>query len=366
MDLDRFKEVNDTLGHQCGDLLLQQIGPRLQTNLRDTDTLARLGGDEFALLLPGTTAEEARAVAERLLRGFLAPFEVGSANLEVGISIGIAVFPDHGVDADTLLRRADMAMYLAKADRSGWAMYQSDRDHYSPDRLALVADLRHAIDNDGLVLHYQPQVDVRTGGFVAVEALMRWPHPERGLLAPDTFIPLAEQTQLIRPLTRWAIGAALRQSVAWQSAGISVPVAVNLSAHDVQDPDLPQVVAELLSLYHAPAELLRLELTESSLLADPKRAREILAELRALGVRIAIDDFGTGYSSLSYLQQLPIDELKIDKSFVKDMATDAGARSIVRAVIDLADDLGLGVVAEGVEDRSTWEVLAALDRKSVV
>ena len=249
---------------------------------------------------------------------------------------------------------------MAKSDRSGWAMYTPERDHYSPDRVALVADLRHAIERDQLVLHYQPQVDVRTGGFVAVEALMRWPHPERGLLAPDAFIPLAEQTQLIRPLTRWAIGAALRQAVAWQAAGMAIPVAVNLSAHDVQDPGLPEVVAELLAASGAPANQLRLEITESSLLADPERARENLAALRALGIRIAIDDFGTGYSSLNYLQRLPVDELKIDKSFVQSMATDEGARSIVRAVIDMADDLGLGVVAEGVEDRATWEVLAAL------
>jgi EAL domain-containing protein (putative c-di-GMP-specific phosphodiesterase class I)/nitrogen-specific signal transduction histidine kinase/ActR/RegA family two-component response regulator len=294
------------------------------------------------------------------LHGFETPFDVHSAKVEVGSSIGIAMYPDHGTDSETLLRRADMAMYLAKADRSGWAMYTPERDHYSPDRVALVADLRRAIERDELVLHYQPQVDVRTGGFVAVEALMRWPHPERGLLAPDTFIPLAEQTQLIRPLTRWAIGAALRQSVAWQAAGLAIPVAVNLSAHDVQDPGLPEVVAELLAASGASANHLRLEITESSLLADPERARENLVALRALGIRIAIDDFGTGYSSLNYLQRLPVDELKIDKSFVQSMATDEGARSIVRAVIDMADDLGLGVVAEGIEDRATWEVLAAL------
>lgn len=360
MDLDRFKEINDTLGYQCGDLVLQQIGPRLQSALRETDTLARLGGDEFALLLPSTTADQAQALAERLLRAFEAPFEVQSANVQVGLSIGMAVYPDHGAHAETLLRCADTAMHLAKADRSGWAMCAPERDHYTPDRLALVADLRQAINHDELVLHYQPQVDIRTGGFVAVEALIRWPHPDRGLLAPETFIPLAEQTQLIRPLTHWAIGAALRQSVAWQAAGMAVPVAVNLSAHDVKDPCLPQILAELLSANRAAPELLRLEITESSLLTDPERARGILAALRALGVCIAIDDFGTGYSSLSYLQQLPIDELKIDKSFVRRMATDAGARSIVRAVIDLADDLGLGVIAEGVEDQSTWEVLAAL------
>lgn len=360
LDLDRFKEVNDTLGHQSGDALLQQIGPRLLSALRETDTLARLSGDEFALLLPATEAEAAQAIAQRLLNSLEAPFTIESTQVEVRGSFGIALYPEHGTDSDTLLRHADMAMYMAKSDRSGWEMYTPDRDNYSPDRLSLAADLRHAVERDQLVLHYQPQVDVRTGRFVAVEALMRWQHPVRGLLSPDTFIPLAEQTQLIRPLTRWAIGAALKQSAAWHCADRAVPVAVNLSAHDVQDQGLPDIVAELLQEHAAQPGYLRLEITEGSLLADPERARENLTRLRDLGVHIAIDDFGTGYSSLNYLQRLPVDELKIDKSFVQRMATDNGAHSIVRAVIDLAHDLGLGVIAEGVEDIQTWEVLAVL------
>jgi diguanylate cyclase (GGDEF)-like protein len=360
VDLDRFKEINDTFGHRAGDLLLQQIGPRFHTILRDADVLARLGGDEFAILLPRTDAEAAQHIAARLLGGFEQPFDLDGATVQLGCSLGIALYPDHGTDPETLLRHADMAMYLAKADRVGWATYSPERDRFSPDRVALVADLRRAIDHDELVLQYQPQVDVRSGAFVAVEALMRWHHPQRGLLAPNTFIPLAEQTQLIRPLTRWAIRAALRQSVAWQSTGLPVRVAVNLSAHDVQDSGLPEVVAELLATSGAVPEHLQLEITESSLLGDPGRAQANLARLRALGVRIAIDDFGIGYSSLSYLQQLSVDELKIDKSFVQRMAADEGARSIVRAIIDLADDLGLAVVAEGVEDRATWDVLAAL------
>jgi diguanylate cyclase (GGDEF)-like protein len=360
LDLDRFKEVNDTLGHHSGDALLEQIGPRLLSVLRESDTLARLSGDEFALLLPATDGEAAQAIVQRLRSSLEAPFTMQSAQIEVGGSFGIALYPDHGTDCDTLLRRADMAMYIAKSDGSGWAMYSAERDNYSPDRLALAADLRHAVERDELVLHYQPQVDVRTGRFVSVEALMRWQHPERGLVAPDTFIPLAEQTQLIRSFTRWAIASALKQSAAWRSAGKTIPVAVNLSAHDVQDQGLPGIVSELLREHRASPDQLRLEITEGSLLADPERARENLTALRALGVHIAIDDFGTGYSSLNYLQQLPVDELKIDKSFVQRMATDEGAQSIVRAVIDLAHDLGLGVIAEGVEDHQTWEVLAAL------
>ena len=360
IDLDRFKEVNDTLGHSTGDLLLQQLGPRFGAELRESDTLARLGGDEFAVLLPDTDTHEAQSVSERLLRALERPFDLDGAGVEVGGSIGVAVYPDHGADADTLLRRADVAMYLAKETRSGVAVYAPDRDYHSPDRLALVADLRRAIDHDELVLYYQPKIDVRTGALVAVEALLRWPHPSRGLVPPDEFILLAEQTRLIRPLSRWVLRAALRQCAAWRADGLDLPVAVNLSAQDLQDPALPDLVAEQLTACGVSPEHLQLEITESGLLADPPRARERLARLRALGVRVAIDDFGTGYSSLSYLQRLPVDELKIDRSFVQGMAADESARAIVRAVIDLADDLGLRVVAEGVEDRATWDVLAAL------
>ena len=360
MDLDRFKEINDTLGHQAGDLLLQQIGPRLRGMLRKQDTLARLGGDEFAMLLPGTDAAGAQELAERVQRALQQPFDLEGASIEIGGSIGIVCYPDHGIDADSLLRRADVAMYMSKEGSSGWALYSPERDHNTPERLALVTDLRRAIDRDELVLYYQPQVDVRTGTLYGVEALVRWTHPERGLLGPNTFIQLAEQTRLIGPLTQWAIRAALRQLTFFESKGLRLQVAVNLAASDLQDSAFPERVAELLRECGVAPSRLQLEITEGSLLADPRRARESLARLRALGVLVAIDDFGTGYSSLSYLQRLPVDELKIDRSFVGDMASDAGARAIVRAIIDLADDLGLRVVAEGVEDPATWEVLAAL------
>jgi len=360
MDLDRFKEVNDTLGHQAGDLLLQQVGPRFRAELHETDLLARLGGDEFAVLLPRADAERACAVAERLLRALERPFETEASEVEMGGSIGVALYPEHGSDADALLRRADIAMYSAKDAHSGLALYEPEADLHSPDRLRLLADLRRAIEGGELVLHYQPQVDVRTGALAAVEALARWRHPQRGLVAPDVFIPLAEQTRLIRPLSRWVLSTALRQYAEWHAAGLSIPIALNLSAHDVHDHTLPELVTELLRSYAVPPEHLRIEITESTLMADPARAREVLARLRAVGVQIAIDDFGTGYSSLVYLKDLAVDELKIDGSFVHAMSADAGARAIVRAVIDLSDDLGLRVVAEGVEDQVTWEALAAL------
>ncbi len=360
INLDRFKEVNDTLGHQSGDLLLQQVGPRFRAELGELDLLSRLGGDEFAVLLPGADALNARLVAAHLLRALERPFEIEGSEVELGGSIGIALYPDHGGDADALLRRADIAMYVAKDTRSGCATYEPEADRHSAERLGLLADLRRAIKVGEFVLHYQPQVDVRSGSLAAVEALVRWQHPQRGLVAPNEFIPLAEHTRLIRPLSRWVLGAALRQCAEWRKAGLCIPVAVNLSAHDLSDASLPDLVTELLLTFRVPPELLRVEITESSLMDDPARAREVLARLRAQGVQISIDDFGTGYSSLAYLKDLTVDELKIDRSFVREMAVDEGARAIVRAVIDLADDLGLRVVAEGVEDRPTWEALAAL------
>jgi EAL domain-containing protein (putative c-di-GMP-specific phosphodiesterase class I) len=278
----------------------------------------------------------------------------------VGGSIGIALYPEHGADADSLLRQADIAMYAAKDARSGCTIYSPETDLHSRERLGLLADLRQAIDRGDLLVHYQPQIDVRSGELTAVEALVRWPHPTRGLLPPDEFIPLAEQTRLIQPLSRWILAAALRQCAAWRSVGLDLPISVNLSAYDLRDTDLPDVVSQALATNGVPAENLRIEITESSLMANPPRARDILGRLREQGVQIAIDDFGIGYSSLAYLKSLPVDELKIDRSFVREMATDAGSRAIVRAVIDLADVLGLRVVAEGVEDEATLAALAVL------
>ncbi|MBI4492094.1 MAG: diguanylate cyclase [Chloroflexi bacterium] len=365
MDLDGFKEVNDTLGHHCGDALLPQVGQRLREALRASDTVARLGGDEFAVLLPTADAEGALLAARKLLRALEPSFVVEGQSLEVRMSIGIALSPDHGADAETLLRRADIAMYAAKRAQSGYALYTFDQDEHTPSRLALMGELRQAIDQDGLVLHYQPKVNLKTGQVVGVEALVRWPHPQHGLVPPDQFIPLAEHTGLIRPLARWVLDTALRQCQVWRSAGLDLPVAVNLSMRNLHDPQLPDMIAALLAAWAVPPANLELEITESAVMADPTRAMQVLTRLREMGLQIAVDDFGTGYSSLGYLKRLPVDELKIDKSFVLQMAQDENDAAIVRSTIGLGHDLGLAVVAEGVEDQASWNLLASLGCDSV-
>ncbi len=364
MDLDRFKEINDTLGHHYGDLLLQQVGDRVRGALRSSDTVARMGGDEFGLLLPGADAAGALSVAATVRAALDAPFMVEKQTLTVKASIGVALAPAHGADAATLLRRADVAMYLAKRSGGGVALYDVAQDEHSPARLSLVSELRHAVDDDGLLLHYQPLVELASGRFLAVEALLRWPHPEHGLIPPDRFVPLAEHNGLIAPLTRWALDAALRQCRLWQRAGLHLRMHVNLSMHDLHDMALPDRVAELLRRHDMAAADLTLEITESALMADPARALDVLTRLAQLGVRSAIDDFGTGYSSLSYLKRLPVNAIKIDKSFVQGLrhpgdegSTDA---TIVRSVVALGHALGLEVVAEGIEHRAALDMLAAL------
>jgi diguanylate cyclase (GGDEF)-like protein/PAS domain S-box-containing protein len=360
MDLDRFKEVNDTFGHHYGDLLLRQVGDRLQGALRDADTLARLGGDEFALLLPVSDEVGAADVARRLLQALDEPFAIEGHNLDIGASIGIAVCPEHGGDADTLLQRADVAMYVAKRSGTGHAVYTPDQDQHSPNRLSLAGELRHAIEQDQLVLHYQPKLDLASRQVVGVEALVRWQHPGQGLVLPDQFIPLAEQSGLIHPLAEWVLGEAARQYHHWRLAGFDLPVAVNLSMRNLHDPRLSHTIANLLATWNLTAAALNLEITESSLMADPHRALEVLGRLRELGLSIAIDDFGTGYSSLAYLKRLPVAELKLDRSFVREMASDPRDLAIVRSTVDLAHNLGLRVVAEGVEDSASQELLAEL------
>jgi diguanylate cyclase (GGDEF)-like protein len=359
MDLDRFKEVNDTFGHHIGDLLLQQLGERLGSVLRSSDTIARLGGDEFAILLPSATFEDARQIAQRLLALLEQPFTLGGLQLEIDASIGMALSPDHGTDADTLLRRADVAMYVAKRDGSnpGYALYTADQDQHSPMRLALVAELRRAIEQDELSLYFQPKVRVASGKVTCAEALVRWQHPQHGLLSPDLFVPIAEQTGLIRPLSRWVLNAALRQVNRWRRDGLDLAVAVNLSMRNLHDPEIVDMIRKLLARWGVPAACLTIEITESSLMADAARALEVLEHLQAMGVAVSIDDFGTGYSSLAYLKRLPVNELKIDKSFVAHMASDDNDLAIVRSTVGLAHDLGLSVVAEGVEDQDTWDLL---------
>lgn len=357
MDLDRFKEINDTYGHHFGDILLQEVGRRFEASLRSVDVIARLGGDEFAVLLPTTDTEGAILVARMLTAVLARPMFIEDQAFQVAGSIGIAVSPEHGDDAGTLLRRADVAMYVAKRDGSGHAVYKFDQDINSRGRHRLISDLRRAIEENQLVLHYQPKAELATGRILCVEALVRWQHPDRGLVPPDEFIPFAEQTVLIKPLSEWVLNAAVRQIRVWLDAGLNVEVAVNLSMRNLQDPDLPDTIIRLLSAWAVSPTKLWVEITESSLMADPQRAMSVLTRLRSVGVRVSIDDFGTGYSSLAYLKRLPIDELKIDKSFVKEMATDSDDAAIVRSTIGLGHALRLSVVAEGIEDCKTRDLL---------
>ncbi|HWB72857.1 MAG TPA: EAL domain-containing protein [Egibacteraceae bacterium] len=360
IDLDRFKDVNDTLGHHTGDRLLQQIGARIRDALRPCDSIARLGGDEFAVLLPAVAGAVAVRVAERIRARLCQPFDVDDMLLQVGGSIGIALAPDHGHSSSILLRCADVAMYHAKLSQSGVELYAPERDQYSPRRLTLVCELQAAIAGSGLAVHYQPQAELRTGRVVGVEALVRWHHPVHGPIAPDEFIPLAEQAGLIRGLTRYVLRCVLQQCQRWRSTGVDLTVAVNLSVRNLLDLELPDEVARLLVEFQVPARMLRLEITESCMMTDPRRTEEVLAKLRGMGVSLAIDDFGTGYSSLSSLGRLPVDEIKIDRSFVTKMLSAASDAVIVRSTIDLARNLGLRVVAEGVEDRATWNRLVTL------
>jgi diguanylate cyclase (GGDEF)-like protein/PAS domain S-box-containing protein len=361
MDLDRFKEVNDTIGHQYGDLVLREVGTRLRRILRQSDLVARLGGDEFAVLLPEAGEESASRVAEKIGKVLEEPFEIDGYLLSVGVSIGIAIYPAHGEDPDALLRRADIAMYVAKRHQSGYVVYQADEDHHTPTRLQLMGELRSAIANHQLVLHYQPQVNLKTRSVSRVEALVRWQHPTRGLIEPSQFIALAEQSGMMVPLTRWVLRTALHQCQMWLESGHRLSVAVNLSAQNLRDPWLPSLITELLRESQVPPELLQLEITESTLMADPARALETLRSLSRAGVRISIDDFGTGYSSLSYLKRLPVNEIKIDRSFIFQMAGDSNDEVIVRSIIGLGHDLGLTVVAEGVEESMTWDRLSHLN-----
>ena len=361
MDLDRFKEINDTLGHHRGDVVLQQIAARLNEVLRDTDTVARLGGDEFAVLLPHIPdPASAIHVAEKIRESLHRPFVIEGMGLDVHASIGISFFPGHGEDVDVLLQRADVAMYLAKAANSGCEVYAAERDQYSPSRLALVGELRRALQDEEFVLYYQPKVDLKTGESSTVEALIRWDHPMRGMIPPNDFIPLAEHTGLIEPLTMYVLDKALRQVRQWSDSGIDLTVAVNMSPRNLLDLNFPDHVEALLKKWKLPPGALQLEITESTLVSDPTRAMGILGRLNQMRVEMSIDDFGTGYSSLGHLRQLPVKELKIDKSFVMNMGINESDAIIVRSTIDLGRNLGLRVVAEGVETAEIWRQLVRL------
>jgi diguanylate cyclase (GGDEF)-like protein len=361
LDLDHFKEVNETFGPQAGDRLLEQVGPRLQSEVRAQDLVARLGGDEFAVLLPDTDGTAATTLAVRLLDAIQRPIEVQGQHLDVAASIGVAIFPKDGDDADSLLRRADIALFVAKQGRGTFVRYAPEHEKQGASRLTLMAELREALQCDEeLFLQFQPLVRLRDRSLAGVEALVRWRHPERGLIPPMEFVPFAEKTRLIKPLTRWVLTSALKQAVAWQQGGHSIPVSVNISVRDLVDPEFPQMIATMLQAAQAPPSLLVLEITESLIMTEPERAIDTLTRLRKLGVRLAVDDFGTGYSSLAYLHRLPVHEIKIDKSFVAAITGEANRANIVRASVELGHSLQLETVAEGVEDVRTWDLLAVL------
>ncbi len=361
IDLDRFKEVNDTLGHDHGDRLLQDVAERLRAALRSGDTLARLGGDEFAVVLKDLPDRAASVeLATRLLGALERPFVVRGVTVQLEASVGVALCPDHGLDVTTLVRRADVAMYEAKREEGHVRVYDAARDPNSPARLQRAGELRTALAAGELVLHYQPKVSVDGGEVTGVEALVRWQHPEHGLLAPAEFIPLAERSGMMGDLTRWVIDAALAQARAWQDQGIEVPIAINLAAANILDAALPGAVAERLAHWDVPGDRLTCELSEHTVMADPRRAQDVLDRLRALGVRLSLDDYGTGHSSLTYLKRLPLDEVKIDRAFVAGIVGDANDALIVRSTIDLARNLGLEVVAEGVEGADVLDRLRTL------
>jgi diguanylate cyclase (GGDEF)-like protein len=362
IDLDRFKEINDTLGHHFGDELLRQLGPRLAACVGPDGVVARLGGDEFAVIVAERTddAAELEGIALHLIDCIQLPFSIDGMALEVGASVGISRFPRDGQDRNSLLRRADVAMYAAKDAHTGCKIYEAEFDRHSVRQLNVVSDFRRALDAGEIVVYYQPIVDVDGSSVYGAEGLVRWEHPKHGLLPPGDFIQIVEQTGLIIPLTSHVLERSIAQCAKWRRAGHDLAVAVNLSVRNLVDRGLPREIERLLTLYHLPPQSLQVEITESMLMSDPERTQAIVTRLSDLGVRISVDDFGTGYSSLANLRRLPIDELKIDRSFVSPMLKDESDLIIVRSTINLGHDLGMKVIAEGVEDGQTLARLARL------
>jgi diguanylate cyclase (GGDEF)-like protein len=358
LDVDRFREINDALGHETGDRLLKELVGRLSDTVRASETFARLSGDEFGILFSGSH-QDAAALAARIHGALEAPFSLSGFPLEIAVSVGIAAYPEHGEDVDTLLQHADVAMYVAKDAHAGTALYESEQDTSDAARLALAGELRRAIENEELVVHFQPKAELESGLIVGTEALVRWQHPELGFIPPNEFVPIAERTGLIKPLSQYVVASALKQCAAWHAAGFDLHVAVNLTIPDLLDLELPDRIADLLAETGVRPDQLELEVTETTILADPFRVRQVLNRLNEMGLRLAIDDFGTGYSSLAYLKNLPVHTIKIDRSFVIGMCEDASDATIVRSTIDLGQNLGLGVVAEGIESQEVWDALRA-------
>ncbi|HED18428.1 MAG TPA: EAL domain-containing protein [Gammaproteobacteria bacterium] len=357
IDLDHFKEVNDTLGHSVGDALLVGVGERFQSTLREPDTLGRLGGDEFAVVLPQADREAALTVVGKLQAALQRPLEIDHNNFSVAASMGIAVYPEHGNDPSKLLKSADVAMYIAKRNRDEYAIYNIEHDSYNPNRLELLNDLRAAIQQREIGIAFQPKLDLRRQIITGVEVLARWTHPTRGAIPPTDFIPVLEQTGLIKTFTLQILEKAVSYCKLFQDKGYQLGVAINLSMHNLRDENLPAQIATILDRYHLDKQFLMLEITESAIMHDPELSLDILTQLNKMGLQLSVDDFGTGYSSLSYLKRLPVQQLKIDHSFVSDMMGDKDDAMIVRSTIDLAHNLGLNTVAEGVE---TQEVLDRL------
>lgn len=361
ININGFKEINDGLGHHGGDRVLKQFATRLQGATREPSTVARISSDEFAILHPFIDdPKDAIVEARKIQKAINVTFSFDGVTLDVHAAIGVALFPEHGSDSDTLLQRANVAMTAAKYSGNDFTIYSPKLDKNSPHKLILMGELRRAIDNGDLALHYQPKVMLATGDIIGVEALVRWNHSTFGLMPPEDFIPLAERTGLIRPLTQWVLNEALQQCSKWHRDGMPVSISVNLSSVDVIDVDLPDTVAGMLAAHDIDSKYLKLELIESAFMGDQQRAFEILTRLSEMGVKLSIDDFGTGYSSLSYLTKLPVDEIKIDKSFVMIMEDSKQDATIVRATIDLAHNLGLSIVAEGVCNKSIYEHLIEL------
>jgi diguanylate cyclase (GGDEF)-like protein len=361
LDLDRFKEVNDTLGHAVGDQLLREVGERLRIAAVPGATVSRFGGDEFAVLLPDADLPAAMRCAEQVHHALAQPLRLHDVVLSADVSIGVALAPMHGTDADSLLRHADVAMYSAKTAHRKTDVYASESDHHTASRLAMVGELKNAIAGDELRLFYQPKAEFRGGAVRSVEALVRWAHPRRGLVPPDEFISVAEQTGLIGSLTDWVLRTALCQQRAWLDEGIDLKVAINISPRSLDDESFPAALAALLLDYRLDADGIILEITENAIMANPEHVIEVLEQLRGLGVTLSMDDFGIGHSSLAYLKRLPIQEVKIDKLFVQGMDTDPDDQAIVQAIVELAHRLNLTVVAEGVETQACWQQLTKMN-----
>ena len=349
MDLDHFKDVNDSLGHAIGDILLINAAQRLTEHVRKTDTVTRLGGDEFAILLPEANSNEAELLVKNIIKSIKKPFIIGDNTINIGISIGIACFPEDGTDSKTLMQHADMAMYVAKRNQTGFSHYDESEDLISSNRLTLIADLRKALNNDSLQLYFQSQIDIAGSNITGAEALLRWEHPEYGFISPEKIIELAEYIGIIHQLSIWVLEKAIEQCSLWHQQGEEISIAVNLSVHDLTNTKLCEKIGLLLKRYKLPSKFLTLEITESGMMENPARSIEILNTLSSMGINLSIDDFGTGFSSLAYLKQLPVNELKIDKSFVMNMDNDESDTVIVQSTISLGHNLGLKVIAEGIE-----------------